>query len=251
MRDLAIEQFHEYGLRAGIWRILDVFDRYGHKTTFYMCGRAVERSPEIASEIVARGHEPASHGYRWVCHALFPDYATEKGEIEKANQIIERITGQRPLGFYGMYAPSMNTRRILQELEFVYDSNEYNDDLPYYDYDMPSGPMLIIPYALDTNDFKFIAGDPWGAPAAYLEYLQRAVEVLLDEGRRGERKMLNIGLHIRIIGRPARLWALQKFLEFLNSVRGRVWIARRIDIGRHWLATQPPDSRRTATRGAE
>jgi peptidoglycan/xylan/chitin deacetylase (PgdA/CDA1 family) len=244
MRDLAIEQFHEYGLRAGIWRLLDLFDRYGHKATFYMCGRAVERSPEIAADIVARGHEPASHGYRWVCHSLFPDYATEKHEIQKANDVIERVTGQRPLGFYGMWAPSMNTRLILQELGFTYDSNEYNDDLPYYDYSLPGGPMLIIPYALDTNDFKFIAGDPWGSPTGYLEYLQRAVEILLEEGRRGEPKMLNIGLHLRIIGRPARLWALQKFLELLNTVRDRVWIARRIDIARHWLAIQPPTVKR-------
>lgn len=100
MRDLGMEQFHEYGLRAGIWRILDLFDRHGSKTTFYMCGRAVERSPEIAAEIVARGHEPASHGYRWHCHSYFKDYATEKEQIRKANDIIERVTGERPLGFY-------------------------------------------------------------------------------------------------------------------------------------------------------
>lgn len=240
MRDLAIEQFHEYGLRAGIWRVLDLFDRYGRKATFYMCGRAVERSPGIAAEIVARGHEPASHGYRWYCHSLFEDHATEKEHIQKANDIIERATGERPRGFYSMWAPSLNTRRILQELDFTYDSNEYNDDLPYYDYSLPGGPMLIVPYALDGNDFKFIANDPWGAPSAYLDYLERSVEVLLEEGRRGEPKMLNVGLHLRIIGRPARLWALQRFMEHLRGLGDRVWVARRIDIARHWLAHHPP-----------
>jgi peptidoglycan/xylan/chitin deacetylase (PgdA/CDA1 family) len=242
MRDLAMEQFHEYGLRAGIWRILDLFDRCGSKATFYICGRAVERSPEIAAEIVSRGHEPASHGYRWHCHSYFEDYATEKAHILKANDIIERATGERPLGFYSMWAPSLNTRRILKELGFIYDSNEYTDDLPYYDFSTPGGPMLIVPYALDSNDFKFIANDPWGAPSAYLEYLERAVEVLLEEGRRGEPKMLNVGLHIRIIGRPGRFWALQKFMEQLKRLGDRVWIARRIDIARHWLTHHPPSA---------
>jgi peptidoglycan/xylan/chitin deacetylase (PgdA/CDA1 family) len=240
MRDLGMEQFHEYGLRAGIWRILDLFDRHGCKATFYMCGRAVERTPEIAAEIVARGHEPASHGYRWHCHSLFADRATEKQQILKASDIIERVTGERPLGFYSMWAPSLNTRGILKELGFVYDSNAYTDDLPYWDLATPGGPMLIVPYSLDSNDFKFISNDPWGAPSAYLEYLERAVEVLLEEGRRGEPKMLNVGLHIRIIGRPGRFWALQKFMERLQQLGERVWIARRIDIARHWLAHHPP-----------
>ena len=238
-RDLAIEQFHEYGLRAGIWRILDLFDRYDRKATFYMCGRSVERSPEIAAEIVARGHEPASHGYRWYCHSYFDDYSTEKEHIQRANGIIERATGERPLGFYSMWAPSLNTRRILSELGFVYDSNEYNDDLPYYDYSLPDRPMLILPYALDSNDFKFIANDPWGAPSAYLEYLDRSLEVLLEEGQRGEPKMLNVGLHLRIIGRPGRFWALQKFMEGLKHLGNRVWVARRIDIAQHWLTHHP------------
>jgi peptidoglycan/xylan/chitin deacetylase (PgdA/CDA1 family) len=240
MRDPAIEQFHEYGLRAGVWRILDLFDRHKRKVTFYMCGRAVERTPEIAAEIVARGHEPASHGYRWECHTLFKDYDTEKQQIAKANDVIERVTGERPRGFYSMWGPSLNTRRILKELGFVYDSNEYNDDLPYYDMSVPGGPMLVVPYSLDGNDFKFIMGDPWGAPSAYLEYLQRSVEILLEEGDRGVPKLLNVGLHLRIIGRPGRFWALQKFLEFLKQHEERIWVARRLDIARHWLATHPP-----------
>ncbi|HEY4163085.1 MAG TPA: polysaccharide deacetylase family protein [Dongiaceae bacterium] len=241
MRDLSIEQFHEYGLRAGVWRILDLFDRYDRKVTFYMCGRAVERSPEIAAEIVSRGHEPASHGYRWYCHANFTDYATEKQQIQKANDVIQKVTGERPYGFYSMWAPSLNTRTILKELGFVYDSNEYNDDLPYYDRTLTAGPMLIVPYSLDTNDFKFITGDPWGAPSAFLEYLKRSVEFLLEEGERGDPKMLNVGLHLRIIGRPGRLWAIQQFLEYLKSLGDQVWVARRLDIARHWLATHPAD----------
>ncbi len=240
MRDLAIEQFHEYGLRAGVWRVLDLFDRYERKVTFYMCGRAVERSPQIAAEIVARGHEPASHGYRWFCHARFTDYEEEKAQLQKANDAIEKATGQRPYGFYSMWAPSLNTRSILKELGFVYDSNEYNDDLPYYRDTASGEPMLVVPYSLDTNDFKFIVGDPFGAPSAFLEYLKRSVEVLLEEGERGGPKMLNVGLHLRIIGRPGRLWAIQKFIEYLESLGDRVWVARRLDIARHWLSTHPP-----------
>ncbi len=242
MRDLGMEQFHEYGLRAGVWRVLDLFDRFGVKSTFWLCGRAVERSPEIAAEIVARGHEAASHGYRWQCHALFKDFEEEKRELQKANDIIENTTGERPKGFYSMWAPSLNTRQILKDLGFVYDSNEYNDDLPYYRYDVAGGPMLVIPYSLDTNDFKFIAGDPFGAPSAFLEYLQRSVDVLLEEGERGDPKLLNVGLHLRIIGRPARLWAMQKFLEYVTSFGDKIWMPRRIDIARHWLATHPPHS---------
>ncbi|SLN75247.1 polysaccharide deacetylase family protein [Oceanibacterium hippocampi] len=238
-RDLAIEQFHEYGLRAGVWRILDLFDRYERKVTFYMCGRAVERTPQVAAEIVARGHEPALHGYRWYCHARFEDYETEKREIEKATEIIENVTGERPRGFYSMWAPSLNTRTILQEMDFVYDSNEYNDDLPYYRA-VRGGPMLVVPYSLDTNDFKFIVGDPFGAPSAFLEYLKRSVEVLIEEGERGGPKLLNIGLHLRIVGRPGRLWAIQQLLEYLKSLGDDVWVARRIDIARHWLSTNPP-----------
>jgi peptidoglycan/xylan/chitin deacetylase (PgdA/CDA1 family) len=251
MRDLAMEHIHEYGTRAGVWRILDLFDRYAFPSTFYICGRAAERSPEIARAIVTRGHEPASHGYRWVCHALFDDYETEKAELFRANEVIERITGERPLGFYSMWAPSLNTRRILQELRFVYDSNAYNDDLPYYDTGLPGGPMLVVPYGLDSNDYKFIAGDPWGSPKAYLDYLQCAVEFLLEEGRRGAPKMLNVGLHLRIVGRPARLWAIETFMRYLQSLGDRVWVARRIDIARHWLATQPPSrAQASADRGA-
>ena len=141
-----------------------------------------------------------------------------------------------------MWGPSLNTRRILKELQFVYNSNEYNDDLPYYDMHVPGGPMLVIPYSLDSNDFKFIVSDPSGMPSAYLEYLQRAVEVLLEEGERGVPKLLNVGLHLRIVGRPGPLWALQESLDFLKQYEDRIWITRRIDIARHWLAIHPPSA---------
>src|SRR5699024_3833035 len=144
------------------------------------------------------------------------DYETEKRDIEKASAIIEKVTGERPYGFYSMWAPSLNTRTILKDLDFTYDSNEYNDDLPYYR-TVVGGQILVVPYSLDTNDFKFIVSDPFGAPSAFLEYLNRSVDVLLEEGERGEPKMLSIGLHLRIIGRPARLWAIQQLMDYLKT----------------------------------
>lgn len=238
--DLAMEQMFAYGLRAGFWRVASVLDQFDAHATFLFCGRAVERTPELASVAVARGHEAACHGYRWANHALFASEAEEEESIQRAITAMVAAGCGRPLGFYGRWGPSTATRRILSKLGFLYDSNAYDDDLPYYDTGVGKVPMLVLPYALDTNDWKFFEGDPWGTPTAFLDYLKCSLDVLLAEGERGLPRILNVGLHLRIIGRPGRCWALREFLTHLRSLGSRVWVARRVDIARHWLANVPP-----------
>ncbi len=238
--DLAMDQMFAYGLRAGFWRVLGLLERFDAPATFLFCGRAVERTPELASAAMSRGHEAACHGYRWTSHALFASEAEEQASIERAVDAMIAAGCGRPLGFYGRWGPSPATRRILAKLGFLYDSNAYDDDLPFYDHSVAKAPMLVLPYALDTNDWKFFEGDPWGTPQAYLDYLKCSLDVLLDEGIAGQPRMLNVGLHLRIIGRPGRSWALREFLKHLQQLGSHVWVARRIDIARHWLAKVPP-----------
>jgi peptidoglycan/xylan/chitin deacetylase (PgdA/CDA1 family) len=237
--DLGMDQLFAYGLRAGYWRLTHILDEFDYKSTFLFCGRAVERTPRLAADAVARGHEAASHGYRWVSHALMQSPAEEEREIRRASAALAAAGCGEPRGFYCRWGPSVHTRSILARLGFEYDSNAYDDDLPYYDYGVPGAPMLVLPYSLDTNDWKFIDGDPWGTPRAYLDYLKCSLEVLLAEGDRGLPRMLSVGLHLRIIGRPGRLWALREFLEHLKKLGPRVWVARRIDIARHWRQAVP------------
>lgn len=244
VRDLAVEQMFSYGMRAGLWRTLDAFDRHDLKATFLFCGRAVERTPDFARQVVAAGHEPACHGYQWACHALMTDRVAERAEIDRAVAAMERHLGARPLGFYSRWAPSLSTRRLLQEAGFVYDSNAYDDDLPYYDRSYPGEPMLVLPYTLDTNDCRFFGNDPWGTGQAYLTYLLETLDVLMAEGRRGSPKMMNVGLHLRIIGRPGRFWALERFLARLKELGDEVWVATRLEIARHWLGHHPAENSR-------
>lgn len=240
MLDLAMDQMFAYGLRAGFWRVLDLLDRFHAPATFLFCGEAVERTPDLAREAVARGHEAACHGYGWANHALFSGEAEEETTIKRAIDAMVNAGCGRPLGFYGRWGPSRSTRRILARLGFCYDSNAYDDDVPHYDRSAGSAPMLVLPYTLDTNDWKFFEGDPWGTPKAYLEYLVCSLETLLDEGERGLPRVLNVGLHLRIIGRPGRAWALREFLKHLKMLDSRVWVATRLQIARHWQAAVPP-----------
>jgi peptidoglycan/xylan/chitin deacetylase (PgdA/CDA1 family) len=241
VRDLGREQMFNYGLRAGLWRILDALDRHRRKATFYMCARAVERTPGLAAEVVRRGHEPALHSYRWANHVLFTDEEAERNLIERSAEVIRSATAERPQGFYARWAQGPNTRRLLQEEGgFVYDSNSYDDDLPFYDYDLPRGPMLVIPYALDTNDVKYFHPNGFALPEDFFSYTKAAIDTLIAEGERGRSKLLNVGLHLRITGRPARLRGLEMLLSYLDELGDKVWVARRLDIAKHWLTTNPP-----------
>ena len=233
--DLAMDQLFAYGSRAGYWRIFDAFARHGRTATLMVCGQAAERTPDLLRAAVAAGHEPACHGYRWTNFALLDDATEEEREIRRGMAAIERIGGKRPQGFYGRWGPSPHTRAILARLGFLYDSNAYDDDLPFWD-TRPSVPILVLPYALDTNDYRFVEGDPWGAPQAWLDYLEASLDILLAEGRRGWPRILNVGLHLRIAGRPGRFWAVERFLEHLATLGDSVWVATRLDIARHWAA---------------
>ena len=238
-RDIGQEQIFAYGLRAGLPRFLDAFDRHGVKASFFMCGRAVARTPALAREVVRRGHEAACHGWRWRPNADYPDRATERAAMLRATEAIQHATGQRPVGYFCRGSASAHTRALLVELGYRYDSNAFDDDLPYWDPTIPGGPMLVLPYALDTNDMKFFHPNGFARPEEFSGYIASAVEQLLEEGARGAPKLLNIGLHLRICGRPARFRAVEAILTHLTVLGPRLWIARRCEIA-EWVRARLP-----------
>ncbi len=234
-RDLFNESFFEYGSRVGVWRLLDLFDRHKVKSTFYCCALALERNPEVARAIVARGHEVCGHGYRWEeYHSADEDY--ERDSIRKTVQSLERTTGVCPTGWFTRYGPSVNTRRLVaEEGGFVYDSMALNDDLPYY-VAVNERPWLVIPYSFENNDARFWRGGLVSIGDFY-EYLKESFDCLYEEGA-ARPKMMSIGLHCRITGTPARSRAVARFLEYATGFDG-VWFARRDQIASHWLQNHP------------
>ncbi|WP_158818426.1 polysaccharide deacetylase family protein [Methylocapsa sp. S129] len=235
-RDLGQEEMFAYGMRAGLWRFLDALARHNRASTFFMCGRAMERAPQLAAEIVARGHEPACHGWLWRPHADFADPIEEKASLIRCIDIARKTTGERPLGFFCRGSQSPHTRALLAELGFLYDSNGFDDDLPYFAA-VGDGRMLIVPYALDCNDMKFFHPNGFVEPDQFVRYTQAALSTLLDEAELGRSSVLNIGFHLRICGRPARFAAVKGILSLLDQLGERVWVARRVDLARHWLAS--------------
>jgi allantoinase len=234
-RDLAIESIFEYETRVAIWRILRAFDKYSVKTTFFAAAKTLETNPEAAKEIVRRGHEICSHGYRWVEHfTLSRD--EEREAIRKAVASIEKITGQRPLGWY-CREPSENTIELLvNEGGFLYDSDVYNDDLPYYVH-VNDRKFLLIPYTPDVNDFHYFS-NRFANSREFYEYLKDSFDFMYAEGRENP-TMMNVGLHVRISGRAGRTVAVDRFLKYVKS-KPKVWIARRVDIAKWWLEHYPP-----------
>jgi peptidoglycan/xylan/chitin deacetylase (PgdA/CDA1 family) len=233
--DPCIESHFEYGTRAGWWRIMNLFDTHGVKVTVSSCGRAVERSPELARDAVARGHEVSAHGWRWESHAGMGE-AAERQAIARTVAAIAQATGQRPVGWHTRSATSLNTRRLLvEEGGFLYDSDAYNDDLPY-DLTVAGKRHLVIPYAFDTNDMQFYNAARFRG-ADFADYVIDAFDWLVREGETAP-KMMSIGLHLRIVGRPARMAALDRILHHITS-SGAAWIAPRVHIAKHWLATFP------------
>ena len=235
-RDLAIESFFEYGSRAGVWRILNVLDEYDVKATFYACAAALERNSLVGPQLVERGHEVMGHGYRWEEYYKM-DRESEREAIDKAVVSLTRSVGKRPLGWYCRTGPSVNTRElVVEEGGFVYDCNSYSDDLPYYA-DVKGQKWLIIPYSLEVNDSKFWRG--WfSRPSDFFEYARDTFDQLYREGETHP-KMMSVGLHCRIIGKPARVTALRRFLEYAKSKPG-VWFPHRIEIARWWREKYPP-----------
>jgi peptidoglycan/xylan/chitin deacetylase (PgdA/CDA1 family) len=240
-RDLAMESIFEYETRVAIWRLLNLFRRHRVKVTFFATAKTLEANPEAAKEIVKEGHEICSHGYRWIEHYTMTR-EEERESIRRAVELIQDITGQRPLGWY-CREPSENTLELLaEEGGFLYDSDAYNDDLPYYVW-IKGKPLLIIPYTPDVNDFHFFS-NRFANAAEFYQYLKDSFDVLLREAEENG-KLMNVGIHVRISGRPGRVKALDDFLGYIRGFEG-VWIARRVDIARWWLEHFPP----AAPRGA-
>jgi putative urate catabolism protein len=235
-RDLIVESVYEYGSRAGFWRLMRMFAERDIKVTVFGAALALERNPEAARAIRDAGHEVCSHGNRWVG---FQDMSEEdeREQMRIAVESISRTIGERPYGWYCRYAPSENTRRlVVEEGGFLYDSDAYNDDLPYW-VEESGKDHLVIPYTLDVNDMKFSVAPGFSAPSGYFEYMRDAFDVLYEEGKT-QPKMMSIGLHTRLAGRPGRARALGNFLDHVLAHED-VWICRRVDIARHWIAEHP------------
>jgi putative urate catabolism protein len=237
-RDLIVESIYEYGSRAGFWRLMRMFEERGILVTIFGAALALERNPEAARAIAAAGHEVCSHGWRWVGFSDMP-IEEERAQMHRAVASIAATIGERPLGWYCRYAPSENTRRlVVEEGGFLYDSDAYDDDLPYW-VRVEGKPHLVIPYTLDVNDMKFAVPPGFSSPSGYFEYLKDAFDVLYAEGKTTP-KMMSVGLHARLAGRPGRAAALGRFLDYIAG-RDDVWIARRVDIARHWIAEHPAE----------
>ncbi len=232
--DACLESHFEYGTRAGYWRIMDVLQRLGVPATISACGRAVERSPWLAADAARRGHEVAAHGYLWEPHVHLAE-TEERSAIARTVGAIRHAAGTRPVGWHTRSAPSVNTRRLLvEEGGFLYDSDAYSDDLPFF-VDVGGRRHLVVPYSFDTNDMHFHQGPQRFVTASdFVEYVTDAFDCLWREGAHVP-KLLSLGLHLRMIGRPGRIVAHERVLTHMQE-RGRVWFARRDAIARHWLA---------------
>jgi peptidoglycan/xylan/chitin deacetylase (PgdA/CDA1 family) len=232
-RDLCAESVYEYGSRAGIWRLMRLFDEYDVKVTFYACAVALERNPEVGQWVQEAGHEPCSHGWRWSEHWLF-DREQEREHMQWAIESIERTCGERPLGWYCRYGPSVNTRElVVEEGGFVYDADAYNDDLPYFT-EVKGQRHLVVPYTLTYNDGRYVLAQGYSGPSDFFDICRRGLDEYRREGEAGYPKMMSIGLHPRWVGQAARTNALREFIEYAQE-QGDVWFARRIDIARWWL----------------
>jgi putative urate catabolism protein len=241
-RHLSMESIYEYGSRVGVWRILREFERRGLPLTVFGVSMALERCRDVTAAFVELGHEIACHGWRWI-HYQNVDEATELAHLGRAVDIIRELTGERPLGWYtGRDSP--NTRRLVADYGgFAYDSDYYGDDLPFWlkvrRSDGRLAPHLVVPYTLDCNDMRFALPQGFSHGDAFFQYLRDAFDVHWAEG--GERPaMMSVGMHCRLLGRPGRISALQRFLDHVEK-HDRVWIARRIEIAHHWQRVHPFD----------
>jgi allantoinase len=239
-RHLSMESIYEYGSRVGVWRILREFERRGLPLTVFGVGMALQRHPEAAAAFKELGHEIACHGWRWISYQQV-DEATEREHMRLAIEAIERLTGERPLGWYtGRDSP--NTRRLVADWGgFEYDSDHYGDDLPFWTKVRKSDgtvvPHLVVPYTLDANDMRFALPQGFAQAEDFFVYLRDSFDALYAEGAETPR-MMSIGMHCRLLGRPGRIVALQRFLDHVQR-HDQVWICRRIDIARHWRRTHP------------
>jgi putative urate catabolism protein len=247
MRHLSMESVYEYGSRAGVWRILRLFERYRLPLTVFAVAAAIRRNAEVAAAFNELGHEIACHGLRWISYQLI-DEATERAHMAEALAILRETFGKLPQGWYtGRDSP--NTRRLLVEHGgLLYDADSYADDLPYWtEVAVHAGsearrvPHLVVPYTLDTNDMRFATAQGFNTGTQFFDYLKAAFDSLYREGdpqALNAPKMLSVGLHCRIIGRPGRITALERFLDYILE-QPQVWVCRRVEIAQHWLTNHP------------
>ena len=241
-RHLSMESVYEYGSRAGVWRVLREFERRRLPLTIFGVSMALERCPEVTAAFVELGHEIACHGWRWISYQNV-DAATERDHLQRGMEIIRKLTGERALGWYtGRDSP--NTRRLVADYGgFEYDSDYYGDDLPFWlqvkKTDGSLAPHLVVPYTLDCNDMRFALPQGFSHGDEFYQYLRDAFDVLYAEGDEHP-AMMSVGMHCRLLGRPGRMRALQRFLDHVER-HERVWVTRRLDIARHWRREFPFD----------
>jgi len=243
-RHMSMEGIYEYGSRVGVWRILREFEKRGLPLTVFGVGMALQRHPELTAAFVELGHEIACHGWRWISYQNL-DEATEREHMRLGLDAIEKLTGNRPLGWYTGRDSPQTRRLVADDGGLLYDSDYYGDDLPFWmkvkRTDGTVVPRLVVPYTLDTNDMRFALPQGFAQAEDFFIYLRDSFDTLYAEGDpNGENapKMMSIGMHCRLLGRPGRLVALQRFLDHVAK-HDKVWICRRVDIARHWQATHP------------
>jgi putative urate catabolism protein len=237
-RNMNMESLYEYGARAGFWRIWRLFTGRGVPLTVYGVAMALARNPDAVAAMREADWEIASHGLRWIDYKDFAE-ADERRHLDEAIRLHAEVTGARPLGWYLGRGTSNTRRLVMEEGGFLYDSDSYADDLPYW-IAGPKGPHLVIPYTLDANDFRFAVAQGFNSGDQFFAYLRDSFDVLYAEGAEAP-KMLSVGLHPRVVGRPGRIAALARFLDHV-AAHDRVWVTRRIDIARHWHAHHRSES---------
>ncbi|MEY3486629.1 MAG: hypothetical protein RL075_634 [Pseudomonadota bacterium] len=243
-RHMSMEGIYEYGSRVGVWRILREFEKRGLPLTVFGVGMALQRHPELTAAFVELGHEIACHGWRWISYQNL-DEATEREHMRLGLDAIEKLTGNRPLGWYTGRDSPQTRRLVADDGGLLYDSDYYGDDLPFWmkvkRTDGSVVPRLVVPYTLDTNDMRFSLPQGFAQAEDFFIYLRDSFDALYTEGDpngQNAPKMMSIGMHCRLLGRPGRLVALQRFLDHVAK-HDKVWVCRRVDIARHWQVTHP------------
>jgi putative urate catabolism protein len=236
-RHMNMESIYEYGSRAGFWRLWRMLSERGIPVTSYAVATAMARNPDAVAAMNEAGWEIASHGLKWIEYKDVPE-DEERRHIAEAVRIHTEVAGTRPLGFYQGKASINTTRLVMEEGGFLYSSDSYADDLPYW-INGPRGPHLIVPYTLDANDMRFATAQGFNSGDQFFTYLKDSFDTLYAEGEAGSPKMMSVGLHCRLVGRPGRSASLARFLDYVLA-RPKAWVARRIDIARHWIAHHGP-----------
>ncbi len=234
-RHMSMESIYEYGSRAGVWRLLDLFRSHKAPLTIFAVAKAMEKHPAVIEQCLKDGHEICSHGLKWIDYQYF-DKNSEREHMQEAIEIHKKVTGERPLGWYTGRTGPYTRELVAEDGGFVYDADDYSDDLPFWS-KIIQKPHLVVPYTLDTNDMRFATAQGFHTGEQFFQYCKDAFDCLYDEGQTSP-KMLSIGLHCRLIGRPGRFMGLKRFLEYVQK-HDRVWITRRIDIANHWRTNHP------------